>query len=300
MEPVAQSPEGILRRVELRISRRLDGLLQGERRGRRAGPGADHTVTRPYEPGDDVRWLDWPLTARTGEPMVRVPELEPVLTAWALVDASASMAFGTVRTTKLELAREVLAGLGVVLRKRGDRLGLAATQTGALDVVMPPRGDRRGLLNSLHALENLVPVQDGVRMDLAGAVRTMGRVVKHRSLVVILSDFPMQPGLEQALGALSRRHELMLIELRDPRERELPVMGPVTLRDVESGRRVLVDTADPKFRERFAKLSAHRGAERLAMFRRVNARHVIASTDRDWVLPLAKAISGHRPARRAM
>lgn len=300
MEPVAQSPEGILRRVELRISRRLDGLLQGERRGRRAGPGADHTVTRPYEPGDDVRWLDWPLTARTGEPMVRVPELEPVLTAWALVDASASMAFGTVRTTKLELAREVLAGLGVVLRKRGDRLGLAATQTGALDVVMPPRGDRRGLLNSLHALENLVPVQDGIRMDLAGAVRTMGRVVKHRSLVVILSDFPMQPGLEQALGALSRRHELMLIELRDPRERELPVMGPVTLRDVESGRRVLVDTADPKFRERFAKLSADRDAERLAMFRRVNARHVIASTDRDWVLPLAKAISGHRPARRAM
>ena len=300
MEPVAQSPEGILRRVELRISRRLDGLLQGERRGRRAGPGADHTVTRPYEPGDDVRWLDWPLTARTGEPMVRVPELEPVLTAWALVDASASMAFGTVRTTKLELAREVLAGLGVVLRKRGDRLGLAATQTGALDVDMPPRGDRRGLLNSLHALENLVPVQDGVRMDLAGAVRTMGRVVKHRSLVVILSDFPMQPGLEQALGALSRRHELMLIELRDPRERELPVMGPVTLRDVESGRRVLVDTADPKFRERFAKLSADRDAERLAMFRRVNARHVIASTDRDWVLPLAKAISGHRPARRAM
>ena len=223
-----------------------------------------------------------------------------MLTAWALVDASASMAFGTVRTTKLELAREVLAGLGVVLRKRGDRLGLAATQTGALDVVMPPRGDRRGLLNSLHALENLVPVQDGVRMDLAGAVRTMGRVVKHRSLVVILSDFPMQPGLEQALGALSRRHELMLIELRDPRERELPVMGPVTLRDVESGRRVLVDTADPKFRERFAKLSADRDAERLAMFRRVNARHVIASTDRDWVLPLAKAISGHRPARRAM
>lgn len=300
MEPVAQSPEGILRRVELRIARRFDGLLQGERRGRRAGPGADHTVTRPYEPGDDVRWLDWPLTARTGEPMVRVPELEPVLTAWALVDASASMAFGTVRTTKIELAREVLAGLGVVLRKRGDRLGLAVTQTGALDVVMPPRGDRRGLLNSLHTLENLVPRQDGTRMDLAGAVRKLGRVVTHRSLVVILSDFPMQPGLEQALGALGRRHELLLIELRDPRERELPVMGPVTLRDVESGRRVLVDTADPKFRERFAALSAQRDAERLAMFRRVNARHVIASTDRDWVLPLAKVIGGHRPARRAM
>lgn len=300
MEPVAQSPDAILRRVELRISRRFDGLLQGERRGRRPGPGADHSVTRPYEPGDDVRWLDWPLTARTGEPMVRVPELEPVLTAWALIDASASMAFGTVRTTKLDLAREVLAGLGVVLRKRGDRLGLAVSQTGRLDIVLPPRGDRRGLVGSLASLEHLAPVQDGTKMDLPAAVRSMGRVVKHRSLVVILSDFPMQPGLEQALGALSRRHELLLVELRDPRERHLPVMGPITLRDVESGRRVLVDTADPRFRERFAQLSQERDRERLGMFRRVNARHMVASTDSDWVLPLAKAVAGHRPARRAM
>lgn len=300
MEPVVQSPEAILRRVELRISRRLDGLLQGERRGRRPGPGADHTVTRPYEPGDDVRWLDWPLTARAGEPMVRVPELEPVLTAWALVDASASMAFGTVRTTKLDLAREVLAGLGVVLRKRGDRLGLAVSQTGSLDIVNPPRGDRRGLVMSLAALDTVAPLQTGQRMDLAAAVGNLGRVLKHRGLVVILSDFPMQPGLEQALGALGRRHELMLVEVRDPRERDLPVMGPITLRDVESGRRVMVDTADPKFRERFATLSAERDRERLGMFRRVNARHMVASTDRDWVVPLARAIAGHRPARRAV
>jgi uncharacterized protein (DUF58 family) len=247
-----------------------------------------------------VRWLDWPLTARTGEPMVRVPELEPVLTAWALVDASASMSFGTVRTTKLELAREVLAGLGVVLRKRGDRLGFAASQTGALDVVLPPRGDRRGLLNALATLDGLVPHQSGERMDLAAAVRRFGRVARHRSLVVVLSDFPLQPGLEQSLGALGRRHELLLVELRDPRERELPVMGPVTLRDVESGRRVMVDTADPRFRERFATLAAERDAERIGMFRRVNARHMVASTDRDWVLPLARAVSGHRPSRRAM
>lgn len=300
MAPAAQSPEALLRRVELRISRRFDGLLQGERRGRRPGPGADHTVTRPYEPGDDVRWLDWPLTARTGEPMVRVPELEPVLTTWALVDASASMAFGTVRTTKLDLAREVLSGLGVILRRRGDRLGVAVSQTGALDFVLPPRGDRRGLLNSLTTIDNLAPLQTGARMDLTSAIRQMGRVVRHRSLVVVLSDFPVQPGLEQALGALGRRHELLLVELRDPRERELPVMGPVTLRDVESGRRVMVDTADPRFRERFARLSAERDAERLSIVRRVNARHMVASTDGDWVLPLARAVAGHRPARRAM
>lgn len=298
MEPVVQSPEALLRRVELRVGRRLDGLLQGERRGRRPGPGGDHTLTRSYEPGDDVRWLDWPLTARMGEPMVRVPELEPVLTAWALVDVSPSMAFGSVRTTKRDLAQEVLAGLGVVLRRRGDRLGVAVSSTGKLDAILPPRGDRRGLVSSLALVDRVPTVQTGERMDLVSAITGMGRVLRHRGLLVIVSDFPMQDGLEQALGVISRRHDLMLIELRDPRERDLPVMGPVTLRDVESGRRVLVDTADPRFQERFRALSDERDRERLAMFRRVGARHLVASTDTDWVLPMTLALRRPSPTRR--
>jgi len=298
LEPVAQSPDAVLRRVELRVGRRLDGLLQGERRGRRPGPGGDHTLTRQYEPGDDVRWLDWPLTARMGEPMVRVPELEPVLTAWALVDVSPSMAFGSVRTTKRDLAREVLAGLGVVLRRRGDRLGVAVSGTGKLDAILPPRGDRRGLVASLALMDRVPTVQTGERMDLVAAITGMGRVLRHRGLLVIVSDFPMQDGLEQALGVIGRRHELLLIELRDPRERELPVMGPVTLQDVESGRRVLVDTADPRFQERFRMLSDERDRERLAMFRRVGARHLVASTDVDWVLPMTIALRRPAPVRR--
>ncbi len=299
MEPVVQSPEAVLRRVELRVGRRLDGLLQGERRGRRPGPGGDHTLTRAYEPGDDVRWLDWPLTARMGEPMVRVPELEPVLTAWALVDVSPSMAFGSVRTTKRDLAQEVLAGLGVVLRRRGDRLGVAVSGTGKLDAILPPRGDRRGLVASLALMDRVPTVQTGERMDLVAAITGMGRVLRHRGLLVIVSDFPMQDGLEQALGVVSRRHELILIELRDPRERDLPVMGPVTLRDVESGRRVLVDTADPRFQERFRRLSAERDRERESMFRRVGARHLVASTDVDWVLPMTVALRRPAPMRRS-
>ena len=140
------SPEALLRRVELRIARRLDGLLQGERRGRRPGPGGEPSLTRAYEDGDDVRWVNWPLSARVGEPMVRVPEIEPVLTAWALVDCSPSMAYGSEVRTKLELAREVLGGVGVVMRRRGDRLGVVATRGGDLDLVRPPRADRRGLV----------------------------------------------------------------------------------------------------------------------------------------------------------
>lgn len=232
--------------------------------------------------------------------MVRVPELEPVLTAWALVDVSPSMAFGTVRTTKRDLASEVLAGLGVVLRRRGDRLGVAVSGTGKLDAILPPRGDRRGLVSSLALMNKVPTVESGQRMDLVAAIIGMGRVLRHRGLVAIVSDFPMQEGLEQALGALSRRHEVLIIELRDPRERDLPVMGPVTLRDVESGRRVMVDTADPRFRERFRELSEERDRERRAMFRRIGARHVVASTDTDWVLPMTIALRRPSPTRRAL
>ena len=299
MEPVAQSPEAILRRVELRVARRLDGLLQGERRGRRPGPGADYSLTRAYEPGDDVRWLDWPLSARTGQPTVRVPELEPVLTAWALIDTSPSMAFGTVRTTKRDLAREVLGGLGVVLRRRGDRLGVAVSGGTGLDVVGRPRGDRRGLISALAAYDAYTPTHDGARTDLAAAITSLGRVLKHRGLVTILSDFPMSDGLEQALGVLGRRQELLLVELRDPRERELPQVGPLSLRDVETGRTVLVDTADPRFQERFRAVSGEADRRRQAMFRRVGGRHLVVSTDTDWVLPLARALMRPPPVRRA-
>lgn len=299
MEPVAQSPEAILRRVELRVARRLDGLLQGERRGRRPGPGGDHSLTRGYEPGDDVRWLDWPLSARTGQPMVRVPELEPVLTAWALIDTSPSMAFGTVRTTKRDLAREVLGGLGVVLRRHGDRLGVAVSGGTGLDVVGRPRGDRRGLISALAAYDAYTPKHDGARTDLAAAITSLGRVLKHRGLVAILSDFPMSHGLEQALGVLGRRQELLLVELRDPRERELPQVGPLSLRDVETGRTVLVDTADPRFQERFRAVSGEADRRRQAMFRRVGGRHLVVNTDTDWVLPLARALMRPSPVRRA-
>lgn len=294
MAPAAQSPDALLRRVELRVGRRLDGLLQGERRGRRPGPGGDHTLTRVYQPGDDVRWLDWPLSARAGEPMVRVPELEPVLTAWALLDASPSMAFGTVGRTKLDLAREVMAGIGLVLRRRGDRLGIAVTSTGGLDLLRSPRGDRRGLIAALGAIQHR-PEGGSGRTDLAKAVTALGRIARHRGLVAILSDFPLSPALEQALGVLGRKQEIVAIELRDPRERSLPSVGPLSLRDVETGRAVLVDTADPKFVARFRAVNDAADNRRAEILRRVGARHVILSTDGDWVLPLARELG--RPPR---
>jgi uncharacterized protein (DUF58 family) len=299
----AQSPnrnasaEAVLRRVELRVARRLDGLLQGERRGRRPGPGGEPTLTRAYEEGDDVRWVDWPLSARAGTPMVRVPEIEPVLTAWALVDRSPSMAFGTVEQTKDAVAREVLAGLGVVMRRRGDRLGVVATRSGDLDLVRQPRADRRGLIAAIAAVDAVPPAPEGSgRTDLVRAISALGRIARHRGAVVLLSDFPLQPGLERAIGGLGRRHDVIAIELRDRREREIPRIGPMELRDLETGRRRLIDTADPRFQDRFAAAVEATDRAREALLARAGARHVIAETGRDWVLPLARSLG--RPVRR--
>jgi uncharacterized protein (DUF58 family) len=244
-----------------------------------------------------VRWVDWPLSARLGEPMVRVPEIEPVLTAWALVDCSASMAYGTRAETKMDLARESLAGLGVVLRRRGDRLGIIATRRGDIDQVRAPRADRRGLVAALAAVDQVEPEEAGGRTDLVRAISAIGRIAKHRGAIVVISDFPLQPSLEQALGALGRRHELVAIEVRDPRERDLPRVGPVELRDLETGRRRLVDTADPRFQDRFAAAVEATDRARDALLARAGARHVIVETGRDWVLPLARAL-GRPPNRR--
>jgi len=299
----AQSPsrnasaEAVLRRVELRVARRLDGLLQGERRGRRPGPGGEPTLTRAYEEGDDVRWVDWPLSARVGTPMVRVPEIEPVLTAWALVDRSPSMAFGTVEQTKDALAREVLAGVAVVMRRHGDRLGLVATRSGDLDLVRQPRADRRGLIAAIAAVDAVPPAPEGSgRTDLVRAISALGRIAHHRGAIVLLSDFPLQPGLERAIGGLGRRHDVIAIELRDRREREIPRIGPVELRDLETGRRRLIDTADPRFQDRFAAAVEAADRARETLLARAGARHVIAETGRDWVLPLVRSLG--RPVRR--
>jgi uncharacterized protein (DUF58 family) len=282
----------------VRVGRRLDGLLQGERRGRRPGPGGEASLTRAYEPGDDVRWIDWPLTARTGEPMVRVPELEPVLTTWALVDMSPSMAFGTHGGTKVAQAREVVAALGVVLRRRGDRLGLAVTTTGDLDLIQPPRGDRRGLIHAVAAVDSVVPAAGG-RTDLANAITLVGRVARHRGMVVVISDMPYSAGLERAIGGLGRRHDVVVVEIRDRRERRIPPVGIIPLRDVETGRTLLVDTSDPRFQERFTAAVDQADRRRRGMIARTGARYVRMEPGRDWVLDLTRALGTARPPRRA-
>ena len=295
---VVRSPERLLRHAEIAVARRLDGVLQGERRGRRPGPGDEPSLTRAYEPGDDVRWVDWPLSARTGAPMVRVPEIEPVLTAWVLVDRSPSMAFGSAVRTKAEVALEVVAGIGAVARRRGDRVGIAASRAGALDLIRPPRGDRRALIGALESLDTVTPGLANGETHLATAVTALGRIARHRGLVVIISDFPDEPALEQAIGVLGRRHEILAVEVRDRRERELPEIGPVRLQDMETGRQRVIDTADPRFRARFRDEVARAAEARGAMLRRAGARHVVVEPDGDWLGPLVHGLRRPAPRRR--
>ena len=299
MQARSAAARALLRRVELVVARQLDGLLQGERRGRRPGPGSEPALTRPYEPGDDVRWVDWRLSARADDIQVRVPEIEPVLTAWALVDTSASMGFGSNVRTKLDLGREVLVGLGLILARRSDRLGLVVAGGEGLPSVHPPRADRRGLMRLLAQLDNDITEPTGTRTDLAGAVNAIGQIARHRGLVAIISDFPNQPGLERAIGSLSRRHEVLAIEIRDRRERELPEIGAMRLRDVETGGTLLVDTSDPRFRERFSTAVAADTAARRGMLARAGARHLVLTADEDWVLPLAGALRNRSRKRAA-
>jgi uncharacterized protein (DUF58 family) len=294
-----QSPEKLLRHAELRVAQRLDGVLQGERRGRRPGPGDEPSLTRQYEPGDDVRWVDWQLSARSPGPMVRVPEIEPVLTAWVLVDRSPSMAFGSAVRTKAEVAQELVAGIGTVLRRRGDRLGVAATRGGELDLIRPPRGDRRALIEALAATERVEPRMSEGETNLARAVTALGRIARHRGLVAIISDFPAEQKLEEAIGVLGRRHEVLALEVRDRREEELPEIGPIRLEDMETGRRRVIDTADPKFRERFRDEVERAARMRQAMLRRTGARHIVVRPDIDWLMPLVYGLRRPMPRRRA-
>ena len=208
------------------------------------------------------------------------------------------MAFGSTVRTKLELAREVLVAIGLILSRRNDRLGLMVTGGGDASVVRPPRGDRRAMIALLAQIDHIaVDDKVGTRTDLASGLTTVGAIARHRGLIVVISDFPAQPQLEIALGTLTRRHDVIAIEIRDRHERELPPLGTMPLRDVETGRVRLVDTSDPRFRERYRRVVEQDAADRRALFTRANVRHVALSSDRDWVLPLAHAL-GQRSTRR--
>lgn len=280
-------PDALVREIQLTVGRRVHGLLEGDHRSALLGRGTELAQVRPYAPGDDVRLIDWNVTARTGETHVRVHMAERVLVTWLVVDATPSMRFGTGDRRKDDVALGAAFAVGRAGSARGNRVGVL-TFGGGPPAPRPPRQGRVGMLGLAQAL---VAEEEaggsGVAADLAGALAVAASVARQRSLVAIVSDFRGRVDWRERLIDLAGRHVVLAIEVRDPREQELPAMGELTLVDPESGRRLRVDTGDAALRTRFAAAAAEERRRVADAIASTGARHVVLSTEGDWLRHLA-------------
>jgi uncharacterized protein (DUF58 family) len=280
-------PESLLKALELTIARRVDGLLAGDHRSALLGRGTELAQVRPYVPGDDVRLIDWNVTARTTEPHVRVHLAERVLVTWLVLDTSPSMAFGTAARRKADVALGVTLAIGHAATVRGNRVGLVGFG-GETERILPPRQGRAGLVGLLLGLKDgHEPNGGGPGHTLAEALRRLAGAAQQRALVVIVSDFRGPRDWRRALLQLAGRHEVLAVEVRDPREQELEPAGTLWLVDPETGEQLQVDTNDGKLRERFARAAADERSAVAREFAAAGVGHVSLSTDRDWLRDLA-------------
>jgi uncharacterized protein (DUF58 family) len=282
-------PDALLRALEVTIGRRIGGLLAGDYRSTLLGEGTELAQVRPYVPGDDdVRRIDWNVTARTGETHVRVQLAERVLVTWLVLDTSPSMHFGTADRRKADVAEGVAIAIGHVATRRGNRLGFVTFGDRA-PRSLPPRQGRFGLIGLLEALRE--GRDDGAERvgatELGEALRRTGSLARQRAIVVAVSDFRGPAGWRRPLLELAGRHEVVAIEIRDPREQELPNAGVLWLVDPETGRQVRADTRSVRLRERFAAAAAAEREQLARTLASAGARHVVLSTSGDWLRSLA-------------
>jgi uncharacterized protein (DUF58 family) len=288
--------DAVLRALDLTIGRRVEGLLAGDYRSTLLGLGSELAQVRPYEPGDDVRRIDWNVTARTRVPHVRVDLAERVMTTWLVLDTSASMTFGTADRRKADVAEGVALAIGHVATRRGNRLGVITF--GDDDPrALPPRQGRAGLLGLLTTLRTEPAYVPGEATSFEEAFRRTDGAARQRALVAVVSDFRGPLGWRQALLQLAGRHDVLAIEIRDPREQELPNVGELWLVDPETGRKLRVDTRSARLRTRFVEAAT---AEREALgriFASVGVRHLVLSTSGDWLRALVPFLRRRRGIR---
>ncbi|GAA1017196.1 hypothetical protein Aple_061650 [Acrocarpospora pleiomorpha] len=282
-------PEEVLRRLELTVTRKLDGLLQGDHLGLLPGPGTEPAEARPYQAGDDVRRMDWNVTARTALPHVRDMVADRELEVWVLLDATASMDFGTGLMEKRALALAAVASVGFLTQRTGNRIGAHVLQSGAIRR-LPARTGRAHLMALMRTIMTLPRDGEGVPR-IGFAMDQLRRTVLRRGLVVVVSDF-LDPAetWETPLRHLGVRHQVLAVEVADPRELTLPDVGVITLVDPETGRRQEIASGSARLRERYAAAAeAQRGSIRAAI-RRAGAAHLALRTDRDWLRDLIQHI----------
>jgi uncharacterized protein (DUF58 family) len=272
--------DSLLRRLEWTVIRRLDGLLQGDYRTLWRGAGLDLADLREYQHHDDVRHIDWNVTARLQQPYVRQFTEDRELAAWFLVDLSASVDFGSDERAKRGVAREFVGVLARLLTRHGNRIGAMLYGT-EVDTVIPARGGRLHVLNLLQRMARRPAESAPGSTQLRDLLTSAQRIVKQRCSIFVVSDFISPPGWEQALAELSRRHDVTAVRLYDPLEMELPDLGLVTLRDAETGEQLLVDTHDKGFRTRFAAAAQAREQALLGAFAQAGVDTLELATDDD-------------------
>ena len=292
----ALTPDRVLRRLEWQVIRRLDGRLQGDYRTLIRGHGTDFRDLREYEPGDDVRHVDWNVTARTDVLHVREYTEDRELTAWLLLDRSASMGFGPVDRTKATLLCDFTTTIARLLIRNGNRVGAIVYDNEAFRTI-PPRQGRDQVLVLLRDLLTPAP-PTGAVTDLGRLLERAGRIVRRRSLMVVVSDFITEPGWERPLALLTERHEVVAVRLFDPREYDLPNAGLIAVEDAETGEQLLVDSSDPEFRRRLRRAGEERAIAVRDATRRVGVDLHVISTDDDLVDAFVRIVESRKRRRR--
>lgn len=282
-------------RLRLTVMRRIDGLLAGDHGGLFPGHGTEMGEARPYVPGDDPRRMDWAVTARHHEPHVRETIADRELDVWLVLDTSASLAYGTGMATKFEIAWSAVGAMALLASAGGNRVGAVTThsrKTVGRPLMLPARGGADHVSAMLAALRP-EPV-DGQVGDLAAAIGSVRRLARRRGMVVVASDFLGERSWERQLRTLGRTHEVIAIELVDPREMTIPDVGLIAVVDPETGGRRLVDTSRASVRDKYHALALERRAEVATALKAAGADHLVLGTERDWVVDFVRFVSSRK------
>jgi len=308
-----EDAETLLKRLDWHVVRRLDGLLQGDYRSLFAGHGFDLAEVREYQPEDDVRYMDWNVTARMGEPYVRQYIEDREITGWLLLDLSPSVDFGTANSRKSDLVVDFAGVISRLLTRHGNKVG-AILFSNAVDEVLPARGGQVQTLRILHQLVREdteaggrsrttakggpAAIAKGGVTDLKAILDRAGQTLRRRSLIFVVSDFISEAGWEEPLGRLAQRHEVLAVWLTDPREEDMPEIGPLVLEDAETGQQVYVDTRDAGFQRRFRALVQERRERIERTFARNGIDAMRLTTDGNMVKEIARFAHLRRESRR--
>jgi uncharacterized protein (DUF58 family) len=297
MPTSASTPERILQRLDWQVVRRLDGLLQGDYRTLFYGYGVDFADLREYKPEDDVRYIDWNVTARMNTPYIRQYVEDREITAWFLLDLSPSVDFGRVQNQKRTVLIDFVTTLARLLTRHGNRVG-AIFYDSHVEKTIPARGGRIQVLRLVNDLLKQPQLKHAPFTNLTPLLEGGLFSIKKRSLVFVISDFISTPGWERTLNLLNQRHEVLTVRLWDPREIELPDIGMVVMEDSETGDQMFVDTHDRRFRQRFEEAARQREAELSLAFKRAGVDVLSLSTDEDLVHAIVRFATLRRQRRK--